>query len=670
MSDALPAPVDDFDPVWYLQTYPDVRAAGLDPWQHFDQLGRAEGRLGAPVQALKLDHMLWRGYADIALPALRQQLTEGSPQEVAAAGWVLARWERDQGNFQAAYEAILQFHADPAARWAPGHPGPYLLAVQLCLHAADVGRAEQILAAGCERFGRLPEFDLAQLLCKRARGADEWEIETCLARLYAPAGLAALQLRPDGGCRFDQLETACPIAAPNLSDLGAAALSDWPLVSVIVPVFNGCSGAGGGLARALQGLSAQSWPNLEILVVDDGSVDDSAAVAAAHGVADPRCRVISLPYNQGAYPARNVGMAAARGDFITVHDADDWSHPQKIEQQVLPLLANPELQATVSHWLRADNDLNMTRWRMEERWIHRNVSSLMLRTGLRDSLGYWDRLRVNADTEYYYRLLHVYGPDALAEVCPGVPLAFGRTEAGSLTLKTQTHLRTQFKGLRRAHMEAAHYWHDHAESLCLSQYPAERPFRVPAEIGLGDPEPAPSDYDLICASPLFDADWYRLSHGDVLRADMSPARHFLQGGAQENRDPGPLFSSGGYRLAQGLAPQDNPLLHYETIGRACGADPLPSFTGSLTPDTPDTPHTLVFAHTSGKTLFGAERSLIGVVTRMARQGRNPVVVLPTLRNSNYLDLLRPAVPRLRCCPSCGATGCASPAQKRWRRSAA
>lgn len=630
------ADLSAFDPVWYLQAHADVRAAGLDPWDHYRTVGHGEGRQGAPVQALTLDHMLWRGYEASALPALRALLASGAARERAIAGWALARWELEQGDLPAARLAILAFHDTPEGQQTLRHPGPFLLGIQLCLACGDPSGAETLLQAGIERFGPLPDFELAGMLGARFHNLDDWELESYLGRVHGPHGLIPISLNQDrDGSRFDRLQAGSGLCLEQDP-------VDPPLVSIILPVFNG-GGGGGRLTTALRGLCGQSWKNIEILLVDDGSSDDSLKIAKAAAAKDPRIQVLAHDKNQGAYPARNTGFAAATGAFITVHDADDWSHPQKIEKQLMPLLDQPELQATVSHWVRCGNDLEMTRWRMEDRWVYRNVSSLMIRAELRETLGYWDRVRVNADTEYYYRVIAAFGPAAIKEVYPGVPLAFGRTEAGSLTNQSATHLRTQFKGVRRDYMEAAHDWQARALKaghLYLPQFPKQRPFRVPAVVGVNDPEPPLSDFDILSASALFDPDWYRLSHPDVLMADLSPVRHYLSGGARENRDPGPLFSTGGYRRACDLDAETNPLLHYETIGKAAGAVPLPCFAGALAAGAPKTPRTLIFAHTSGKTLFGAERSLLGVVARMARRGQGPVVVVPTLRNMAYLDRLQ------------------------------
>jgi glycosyltransferase involved in cell wall biosynthesis len=115
-----------------------------------------------------------------------------------------------------------------------------------------------------------------------------------------------------------------------------------PLVSVIVPAFN----SGKFLEETLRSAAGQTYRNLEILVVDDGSTDGSAAVAAAFAARDPRFRVLRKA-NGGIASARNFGIAAARGSFIAPLDHDDLWHPAKIEKQVRAAQAAPSLPGFV-----------------------------------------------------------------------------------------------------------------------------------------------------------------------------------------------------------------------------------------------------------------------------------------------------------------------------------
>ncbi|WP_186201882.1 glycosyltransferase [Jannaschia seosinensis] len=480
-------------------------------------------------------------------------------------------------------------------------------------------RAEQWIAAAARRdMVAAADLALSRVAVAAGRGASDAELSGILGSLYADAGLAAVSLAGSGSTRFDRLS-----AVP-----GAAAKG--PLVSVIVPVHN----AAATLPQALAGLLAQDWISLEILAVDDASTDESVAIAEATG--DARIRVLRQPHNEGAYTARNAGLAAARGEMITVHDADDWSHPSKIRLQVEALLSDPAAMASVSHWARVDDALYPALWRIEAGWTHRNVSSLMIRASLRETLGFWDRVRVNADTEHYYRILAAFGPRAITEVRPGLPLAFGRTSPTSLTMRAETHISTQFRGARRDYLDAARVWHGIGGSLFLPEHPDHRSFEAPQALGPKEPPGALSDFEVLRASTLFDQGWYLEANEDVLMADTPPAQHYLENSGVEGRDPGPRFSSSAYAHVHGLDPETPPLLHYLRAGGEHGSGLFNfSGTGGGSGD-----RVLVFAHAAGQAVFGAERSFLDMLNRIAREGAAPVAVLPSLGSAAYLDAIR------------------------------
>lgn len=104
-------------------------------------------------------------------------------------------------------------------------------------------------------------------------------------------------------------------------------------VSVVVPVFNGAR----YLGEALQSLVDQTLPPAEIVVVDDGSTDGSADVAASFG---DRLRVIRQD-NRGVAAARNLGMSAASQRYIAWLDHDDIAMPQRLELQLAAFHADP-----------------------------------------------------------------------------------------------------------------------------------------------------------------------------------------------------------------------------------------------------------------------------------------------------------------------------------------
>lgn len=101
-----------------------------------------------------------------------------------------------------------------------------------------------------------------------------------------------------------------------------------PLVSVIITCYN-CEKT---ILRAVQSVLDQSYKNLEVIVIDDCSTDQSHQVLLS--LSDSRCEVISKQNNEGVSRARNAGYERANGDFVTQLDGDDYMHPDKIKNEV------------------------------------------------------------------------------------------------------------------------------------------------------------------------------------------------------------------------------------------------------------------------------------------------------------------------------------------------
>lgn len=111
-----------------------------------------------------------------------------------------------------------------------------------------------------------------------------------------------------------------------------------PRVSVIIPCFN----YGHFLKTALESVAAQTLPDWECLVVDDGSTDDTAEVVAGFRARDERFRYLHQS-NMGMSAARNAGIRASSGDFIQFLDADDLLEKRKLETHVAFLENNPAI---------------------------------------------------------------------------------------------------------------------------------------------------------------------------------------------------------------------------------------------------------------------------------------------------------------------------------------
>lgn len=114
-----------------------------------------------------------------------------------------------------------------------------------------------------------------------------------------------------------------------------------PTVTAAIPVRDGAA----YLAEAIESVLAQSRPCEQVVVVDNGSSDASAEIAAGFG---PPVEVVSEP-RAGIGPARNAAVEAARGDFLAFLDADDLWEPGKTELQLAAFAARPELQLVCGH---------------------------------------------------------------------------------------------------------------------------------------------------------------------------------------------------------------------------------------------------------------------------------------------------------------------------------
>lgn len=213
---------------------------------------------------------------------------------------------------------------------------------------------------------------------------------------------------------FELVDATEPFRFDAIRNLAAPASVDGPLVTVIVPSY----APEAGLLTAVRSILNQTWGNLEVLIVDDESPDETRVWYEAALELDDRVRLISKPRNAGTYAARNTALALARGVFVTGQDADDWSHPRRIERQAVPLLQEPALVASLSRCLRVTDDLRTSSLQASgSSPIRVNSSSLLFRrTEVIHKVGYYDLVRKAADSEYIFRLRAVFGATAVREL--------------------------------------------------------------------------------------------------------------------------------------------------------------------------------------------------------------------------------------------------------------
>lgn len=195
---------------------------------------------------------------------------------------------------------------------------------------------------------------------------------------------------------------------------------DNPRVSVIIPTYN----RGRFILEAIDSVLSQEYPNFELLVIDDGSTDNTAAVVGA--IDDPRLRYIQQD-NRGRSNARNRALSLARGAFITFLDSDDLYLPSKISLQVQYLLDNPETGMIYTSAYCIDDDGNMLQHRYEATvsgMIYEQIAffqpvtitlpTVMARREVFEQVGGFDeKMHRFEDTDMWRRISKSYRIDAL-----------------------------------------------------------------------------------------------------------------------------------------------------------------------------------------------------------------------------------------------------------------
>lgn len=325
-----------------------------------------------------------------------------------------------------------------------------------------------------------------QRIRRTASSTNEWL--DALNALYFDLGMSQVKLNDD-----DSLPLLDRLTASEVKSL------EGPKVSVIMPTFS----PGPGIRTAIRGLLEQSWENLEIIVVNDASPDKYASTYEEIARLDPRIRVLHQTENAGAYVARNTGLEVATGEYITTHDDDDWSHPDKIALQVQAMLDDPAVVATTSAHLRTTPDLLFRRVNMQAKFLQMNYSSLMFRRSIIDEIGHWDTVNRGGDSEFYTRLIEYAGQDRVVGILDK-PLSFSRVWDGSLTSGEMS--RGYFAYSRLLYRWAFRQWQwDTAKTgqKAIQKSDATRPYAIPTTFEAGHRHKDLGHFDVIYVTDFF-----------------------------------------------------------------------------------------------------------------------------------------------------------------------
>lgn len=258
--------------------------------------------------------------------------------------------------------------------------------------------------------------DAAALRANSAQASSEPGSELWLAalnELFAVDDLAPVSLAPGTAPVLDRLESTSAPASVN-----------GPLVTIIVPTWR----PGPWLWTAVRSLTQQTYADLQILVMDDLSGPEYAAQLETLLSMDPRIEIITSPQNRGTYASRNAAVREfARGEFITIQDDDDWSHPQRIERQVKFSLERC-LAVGMCRAARVTEDLRFVR--RAATFIRRGYPTTLVSRGTFTKVGFWDPVRRNSDFEFIRRVRRSKQPTG---DLGAAPMMLQRHRSGSLS---------------------------------------------------------------------------------------------------------------------------------------------------------------------------------------------------------------------------------------------
>ena len=258
-----------------------------------------------------------------------------------------------------------------------------------------------------------------------------------------------------------------------------------PKVSVIMTTYNSEK----TVVNAIRSVLSQSYQNIELVVVDDNSTDNTVSVVEKElKRAKRETKLIRSKENNGTYFCRNVGIQVSTGAYITCHDSDDTASKLYVEKLMVPhLTLKKKPKITVC----------MTNRRTTQGEVLCAVSACFDRKLIKQ-IGYFDSVRISADTEFRLRCKKVFGKNSVHVV--GEKLYFANKSDSSLTGSPTLGYNSN---PRRAYIQSFRRWHRGTQrselSSAFAQFPllGPRPFKVPLEIlTTADSVPPPVKIDL------------------------------------------------------------------------------------------------------------------------------------------------------------------------------
>lgn len=231
-----------------------------------------------------------------------------------------------------------------------------------------------------------------------------------------------------------------------------------PRVSVIVPSYNHAK----YIKESLESALSQDFADLEVLVVDDGSTDDSVAIAES--VSDPRLKVFRNPANVGAYTTQNAALDRASGEFVAILNSDDLWRPGKLRAQIEAMERHPEANLCYTLGVQVDEQgrelpedqhLHWPRDEVQDLFPYLLSSNRLLASAVmfrREAVRFEPTLRYSGDWVAWLKLA-----EAGLVACVAKPLVAWRQHPTNSYLRSRTVTLEEIR-VRRAILAAKPRW--------------------------------------------------------------------------------------------------------------------------------------------------------------------------------------------------------------------
>lgn len=251
-------------------------------------------------------------------------------------------------------------------------------------------------------------------------------------------------------------------------------------VSIIICAFNSEK----TLKKAVYSILQQTWRNIEVIIADDASTDSTWTIVNQLKEEDSRIKIFKNKNNVGPYATKNLALKIATGTYVTGHDADDWSHPQRIERDLNVIKSsNNIIKCVVSRYIKMNKEGLFGKFSSLSE-LSDGVSStspislLFDNAWFKKNVGFWDSVRFSADSEILNRIEEIskdsiFYSKNISMVCLDIETSLTNSrEAGISKGNGLSEIRKNYK-------KAFQSWHESADDLYMEFPLNQRKFKAP-----------------------------------------------------------------------------------------------------------------------------------------------------------------------------------------------